>query len=308
MLNELDKPEIKNEIDKIDNNFNNIDTEKMNKYKESKFFMKIYEIKKMDNIIPKKEIEYFEQAENDFNKLKILFEKEKWYDEIPYQLLIDCFKCIKNKKRENLRNELMTLINIFEIKEFNDLKIHSLLFGLLSFCQKEEILLVAKNLNNLIIELEAVHTDLFKEFTQTRNSLLIKFDYDKIIHLGKIMEHFGFDILDPDENDRDYIDILLNNFADGSFKFITNIDNNHIKKFEELLSKSEDKSITNNNIQEMFKCSNFIHGLGVIKGIKNDKDLIKEFINEVQRTKNIKESFRNYSKCSEKILKLFNKK
>ena len=308
MLNELNKQEIKNEINKIDKNFNKIDSEKMNKYKESKFFMKIYEIKKMDNIIPKKEIEYFEQAENDFNKLKILFEKEKWCDEIPYQLLIDCFKCIKNKKRDNLRNELMTLIKIFEIKEFDDLKIHSLLFGLLSFCQKEEILLVAKNLNNLIIEFEAVDTELFNEFTQIRNNLLIKFDYDKIIHLRKILEYYGFDILDPDENDRDYIDILLNNFAEGSFKFIANINDNDFKKFEELINKSEDKSITNNDIQEMFKCSNFIHGLGLIKGIKNDKDLIKEFINEVQRTKNIKESFKNYAKCSEKILKLYNKK
>ena len=188
----------------------------------------------------------------------------------------------------------MTLIKIFEIKEFDDLKIHSLLFGLLSFCQKEEILLVAKNLNNLIIEFEAVDTELFNEFTQIRNNLLIKFDYDKIIHLRKILEYYGF--------------ILLNNFAEGSFKFIANINDNDFKKFEELINKSEDKSITNNDIQEMFKCSNFIHGLGLIKGIKNDKDLIKEFINEVQRTKNIKESFKNYAKCSEKILKLYNKK
>ena len=308
MINEIDKPEVKNEIDEIDKTFNKIDSEKMNIYKKSRFFIQIYEMKRMDNIIPKKESEYFEQAENDFNKLKLLFENEKWYEVISEQLLIDCFKCIKNKKRDNLRNELITLIKIFQIKEFDDLKIHSLLFGLLSFCQKEEILSVSKNLYNIIIELEAVSTDLFKEFTQTRNDLLIKFDYDKIILLGKILEYYGFDLLDPDENDRDYIDILLNNFAEGSFKFIADINDNDMKKFEELISKSEDKSITNNDIQEMFKCSNFIHGLGVIKGTKNDKDLIKEFINEVQRTKNIKESFKNYAKCSEKILKLYNKK
>ena len=308
MINEIDKPEVKNEIDEIDKTFNKIDSEKMNIYKKSRFFIQIYEMKRMDNIIPKKESEYFEQAENDFNKLKLLFENEKWYEVISEQLLIDCFKCIKNKKRDNLRDELIILIDIFQIKEFDDLKMHSLLFGLLSFCQKEEILSVSKNLYNIIIELEAVSTDLFKEFTQTRNDLLIKFDYDKIILLGKILEYYGFDLLDPDENDRDYIDILLNNFAEGSFKFIADINDNDMKKFEELISKSEDKSITNNDIQEMFNCSNFIHGLGVIKGTKNDKDLIKEYINEVQRTKNIKESFKNYAKCSEKILKLYNKK
>ena len=308
MINEIDKPEVKNEIDEIDKTFNKIDSEKMNIYKKSRFFIQIYEMKRMDNIIPKKESEYFEQAENDFNKLKLLFENEKWYEVISEQLLIDCFKCIKNKKRDNLRDELIILIDIFQIKEFDDLKMHSLLFGLLSFCQKEEILSVSKNLYNIIIELEAVSTDLFKEFTQTRNDLLIKFDYDKIILLGKILEYYGFDLLDPDENDRDYIDILLNNFAEGSFKFIADINDNDMKKFEELISKSEDKSITNNDIQEMFNCSNFIHGLGVIKGTKNDKDLIKEYINEVRRTRNIKECFKNYAKCSEKILKLYNKK
>ena len=307
-MNEIDNPEMKKKIDEIDKNFNQIDLEKMNKYKKSKFFLQIYKTRKMDNIVPKKESVYFEQAENDFNILKLLFEKEKWYEEIPTQLLMDCFKCIKNKKRENLRNELLILIDIFKIKEFDDLKIHSLLFGLLSFCQKKEILLVAKNLNNLIIELEAVHTDLFKEFTQTINSLLSKFDYDKIVHLGKILEYYGFNVFDPDIDGRDFIDILLNNFSEGSFKFLANIDDNDIKKYEELVAKSENKSITNNDIQEMIKCSNFIHNLRVIKGKKNEKDLIKEFINKVQRTKTISESFKKFAKSSEKILKLLNKK
>ena len=308
MINEIDKPEVKNEIDEIDKNFNKIDLEKINKYKESKFFMRIYETKKLNNIIPQKEREYFEQAENDLNKLKILFESQKWYEEIPEQLIMDCFKCIKNKKRENLRNELKTLIDIFKIKEFDDIKMHSLLFGLLSFCQKEEILLVSKNLYNLIVDLEAVQTDMFKEFTEIRNSLLIKFDYDKIIHLAKILEYFGIDIIDPDEDDMIYIDLLLNNFAEGSFKFIANIDDNDINKFEQLISNIEDKSITNKDIQEMIKCSNFIRHLREIKESKKDEDLIKEFINEVQRTKTISESFKNFAKCSEKIPKLLNKK
>ena len=53
----------------------------------------------------------------------------------------------------------------------------------------------------------------------------------------------------------------------------------------------------------MIKCCNFIKSLGQIKGSKNDQDLIKGFINEIQRTKTISETFKNYAKCSEKILK-----
>ena len=304
MINEIDKPEFKNDIDEINNDFNKIDLDKMSKYKQSKFFMLIYETEKLNNIIPLKEKEYFEQAENDFNKLKLLFESQKWYEEIPAQLIMDCIKCIKNKKRNNLRNELNTLIEIFKIEEFDDLKMHSLLLGILSFFQKEEILLVAKNLYNIIIELEAIQTDLFKEFIKIRNNLLIKFDYKEILNLAKILEYFGLNIIDPDENDIIYIDLLLNNFAENSFKFLANIDDNDIKTYEELINNNEDKSINNDDIKEMKKCSNFIRSLGQIKGSKNDQDLIKEFINEIQRTKTISESFKNYAKCSEKILKL----
>ena len=118
------------------------------------------------------------------------------------------------------------------------------------------------------------------------------------------MEYFGLNIIDPDENDIIYIDLLLNNFAENSFKFLVNIDDNDIKTYEELINNNEDKSINNDDIKEMKKCSNFIRSLGQIKGSKNDQDLIKEFINEIQRTKTISESFKNYAKCSEKILKL----
>ena len=307
-INEIDKQELKNEIDLINNDFNKIDLEKMNKYKQSKFFMLIYETKRLNNNIPLKEHEYFEQAEKDLSKFKLLFQSQKWYEEIPEQLIMDCFKCINDNKKNNLRNELNALIDIFDIKEFDDLKMNSLLFGVLSFCKKKEILIIAKNLYNIINELEAIQTDIFKKFTKIRSSLLIKFDYNEILNLVKIFEYLGFNLLNPDENDMVYINLLLNNFSEDSFKFLANIDDNDIKTLEELINNNEDKSINNEDIKEMIKCSNFIHSLGQIKGNKNDQDLIKEFINEVQRTKTISESFKNYAKCSEKILKLLNKK
>ena len=306
-LNEIEKPEVKNEINEIDNIFNKVEEEKLNKYKESEFFKKIYKMKKLSDNLPKKESEYFTDAEKDFNKLKLLFELENWYEEIPEQLLKECFKCIKDKKRDNLRKELMSLIEIFKIEEFNDLKMNTLLFCLLSFCQKEEILLVAKNFKNLIIDLEAVQTDLFLELVQIENNLLIKFDFDKIIRLAKILENFGFNILDPDEYDSNYIDLFLIHFDEGSFKFIANIDDKEIKSMEEIVEKAKDASVNNNDIQEMIKCSNFIHIFGNIKEIKKDKDLIREFINEVERTKGIVDNFKNYSKCSRKIQEIFPK-
>ena len=307
MLNEIEKQEVIKEINEIDNIFNKVDQEKINKYKASEFFKQIYNMKKSYNNTSKKESEYLELAINDFNKLKLLFESQKWYEELQDQLIMECFECIKNKKRDNLRKELMTLIQIFEIEEFDDLKMNSLIFGLLSFCQKEEILLIAKNFNNIIIELEALQTDFFKELEQIRNGLLTKFDFDNITKLEKILEYFGFNILDPDEYDRNYIDLFLINFEEGFFKFIANVNDSEIKKLEQLVGKAEDILVNNNDIQEMIRCFNFIHNLGNIKGIKKDKDLIIELINEVQKTKGIVDSFKNYSKCSGKIQELLSK-
>ena len=303
-MNEIDKPEIKNMIDEIVHDFNGKELAEMNKYKKSQFFNQIFELIKLNNINPKKENDYFKFAQIKFNELKLLFQNQKWYDEIKEQLLLECFKVIKNQKRESIRNELVILIELLEIKEFDDLKINQLLFDLLSFCKKEEILLIAKNFYYLIIELEGIQTDLFKELVQIRNFLLEKFDLSKIVRLVKILEYFGLYVLDPDEYDRINIDLFLNNFEEGSFKFILNIDDNKIKILKELVNKQEDILINDKDIQDIVKCSDFIKNLGKIKEIKKDQDLIKELINEVQRKKDIVDNFNNYSKCSGKIQEL----
>ena len=307
-MNEIDNPEIKNKIDEIDTDFNKIELAKINKYKKSKFFNQIFEFTKLNNNnIPKKESEYFKLAEIKFSELKLLFQSQKWYEEIQEQLLLDCFKVIKSQKRENIRDELIIIIEIFQIKEFDDLKINQLLFDLLSFCQKKEILLVTKNFYNLIIEFEAKQTDLFKELVQIRKVLLTKFDFNKLVRLGKILEYFGLYILDSDEYDRIIIDLFLINFDEGSFKFISNLEDNKIKTLKELVNKQKDKKINDEDIQEAINCSNFFQNLGKIKGIKKDQDLIKEFINEVQRKRDIINSFKNYSKCFGRIQGLFAK-
>ena len=63
-----------------------------------------------------------------------------------------------------------------------------------------------------------------------------------------------------------------------------------------------------NDIQDMNKCSNFIHNLGEIKGKKTDKDLITDFIKEVPKNKGIEAHFLNYTNNSGQIQELFSKK
>ena len=137
---------------------------------------------------------------------------------------------------------------------------------------------------------------------------MVKFDFNKIVRLGKILEYFWLYVLDLDEYDKNYMDLFFINFEKGAFKFIANLDNNKINTLKELIDKSEDKLVTYNDIQEMIKCSDFIKNLGKIQGIKKTQDLIKEFINEIQRKKDIVDNFKNYSNCFGNIRELFAKK
>ena len=70
----------------------------------------------------------------------------------------------------------------------------------------------------------------------------------------------------------------------------------------------DDTLITNNDIQDMTKCSTFIHNLGQIKGKKTDVELIQAFINEVPKVKNISVHFLKYTNRSREIKELFSKK
>ena len=70
---------------------------------------------------------------------------------------------------------------------------------------------------------------------------------------------------------------------------------------------SDDSFVTNNEIQDMIKCSTFIHNLGEIKGKKDDKELIKAFINEVPKHKGIGAHFQNYANNAAQIQELLTK-
>ena len=94
MVNEIEKPEIKKEIEEIKNIISKKDFEKYSQLVNSLSFVNLFKENKLNNI-DKNEKEILEITEDDFNKLKILFENENWYNNIPESLIKECFKFIK---------------------------------------------------------------------------------------------------------------------------------------------------------------------------------------------------------------------
>ena len=57
-------------------------------------------------------------------------------------------------------------------------------------------------------------------------------------------------------------------------------------------------------IDDIKKCNNFFHNLGIIKGKKTDKELINDFIKEYSKMKDLALSFKNYINNFDKIKEL----
>ena len=307
MLNEIEKPDIKKEIDESHQIFEKEDYERKNKLIESQFFVQLYRTSKSNNVNLKKEKELFEQTENDFNRLKLFFETDKWSTEIPESIIKECLRSLKQEKSKKLKDELNTLKKIFQIKDFDELKIERLEKGITTFNQKEEIFLTSNSCMNFITELEAEQTEFYKNLDKIRKELQKNnITLGKIEEFGKNLEEHGLKVLQPKEEDRNYLNILHYTFSKkGSLKFIAKLTGDDIRTLQELVNISDDTFITNNEIQDMMKCSDFIRK---IKGQKTDSQLISDFIKAVPEIKNIAVHFLNYTNNANEIQELFSKK
>ena len=310
-LNEIEKPNVKNQVDEANQIFTKEEFEKMNKLKDSIFFKQLFRARKQNNALMKKDIEIFEITEKKFSQLKLLFISANWTKEIEESIIKECVRSIRNGKKNELIFELNRLKTIFRINDFGEEKLIGLEGGIKIFNEKEEIFLIANSCIYIIDELEAEHTEFYTELDKIREDLqtnrrgltLIKID-----DAGKTLKNFGLNIIDPTEDDRDYLNVLDCIFAKkGSIKFIAKLEINDIINLGELVNMSDDSFVTNNEIQDMIKCSTFVHNLGEIKGKKNDKELIKAFINEVPKHKGIGAHFQNYTNKAAQIQELFTK-
>ena len=161
-VNEIEKPEIKKEIEEIKNIFSKKDFEKYSLLVDSLSFINLLKAKELNNI-DKNENEILEITEIDFKKLKIIFDSENWYNKIPESMVKECFKFIKNSQVNVLNNELNNLQQIFGIKNFKNTDFEKLEKNILIVIKKEEIILTVNGCINLINELVVEKTDFYKE-------------------------------------------------------------------------------------------------------------------------------------------------
>jgi len=113
--------------------------------------------------------------------------------------------------------------------------------------------------------------------------------------------------MDSKKEDREYLDILqFLKEKKGSLKFLIELTGEDCRTLQELVTERDEAILSNHEIQDMMKCNEFIQNL--IKEKKTDQEIIKDFINEVEKNKGISAFFKNYSINSGEISSLFDLK
>ena len=304
LLNEIKKPKTRKMIDEIHKILSNDEFNRMNILKNSLFFLQLIKARKYNNTT-KDDREIFEEANNDFNVLKLLFEDICRIEEIPKSIMMECLKSLKNKKNTSLENEITTLIKIFQVKDFDENKILTLKGIIEIYYKKEKIFLTTNISINFIEELEAEKTNFYKELNNIKQILSLNLNINKTENAGNVLEKFELKINNLEEDDKDYLIILecLYNQKD-LIKFIENIDEQYIKNIQEKKNKLNNYLLTNEEIEDLIECSKFIKSLGEIKGKKTDLELIQDFIKAVEKTKNISINFQNSAMNKDKIIQI----
>jgi len=279
---------------------------------DSLFFMQLYKVYKFKFIHFMTEEEIFQLTETDFNQLKLFFIDGEWSIKIPFPILKECFKSLNYKKKEALGKELRTLKKIFEIKNFCCNKELTLKGHIEIYKLKNEIELTTNSCIYFIDEFNAEKTEFYEELNKIKEELKINISLDKIEDLEKSLEKLGINVLEPKEEERNFLDILQCLYENRvSVKLLSKLNDKDINNLQSNLDKI---SFVNGNIQDIINCSNFIHDFFKEKKMKrkgkvkiNDKLLIEKFIKKVSETKNITQSFYNYSNIAKNVEKFFDK-
>ena len=152
-------------------------------------------------------------------------------------------------------------------------------------------------------------TEFFDLLDKLRDELQKNISVDKIIDNGKELEKYGINILNQNQEDKDFINILMSlYFKRGSLNFILKLTDDDCRHLQELVSESENTFLKGADIQDLIKCNNFINNLGDIEEATTDQELITILKNKVNETKNIAVHFIKYTNNWGQIKELFTQK
>ena len=306
-LNELEKERTKNDLNIMIQILPDLDEK--NDLKNSIFFMHFFNENKTNKKNQfKTDDEIFNNTKNDFESLRLLFEKD-WFHNIEKSIIEICYNAIKTLQKKEVEKEINFLKKYFKLENIEAILIEEITDQIMALSKKKKIFLTLKGCINFIEETKVKQTKFMEELEQFKSNLSDNITADKITLCGKQLEKYGINVLETKEEEQDYLNILHSLYQNkGCLEFVINLTNDDCRNLQELCSETENTFITVAEINDMEKCSKFMNNLIGDKTKTTDLELMTSFKQEIMKTKNIGVIFEQYANHFRQIKELFSQK
>ena len=274
--------------------------EKRSIMKKSLFFGTIYKIN--SQLYKDNDEKCINETELKFEQLKNMFCK-KGVHNLDKDILHICLNTIKGKKDEEITKEINILIDIFKEQIQNVYyNTKDLVDSMIILSKKDDIYNVAIALS-IFIQKTGAKTDKPNKIDKIITDLKDSNEEKLILEAIRTLNDYSIniDILYDNKElkgeNSNYLNILLKlKEQPDSITFLLKKSLDDCRSLQELVGEIDNGFLNTNDIIELEKCVEFMNKIGNEESLKSKKDIevIKLFINEVQKSKGIEAYFKRY--------------
>jgi hypothetical protein len=247
---------------------------------KSSFYLKIYEDKKQKI---KDEDFLIRETEKAFGDLKEIFTGN--VNTLSKNNLNICLNAIKGKSPDEIDKEIETLVNIFNINNYNKEQIRK---SMIILSKKEDIYKISLAIS-IFLEKIGSKGKLFDKLKEIINNLEKSNEEKVIVKAIDDLKTFKINIdIIYDEDNQNYLNILLKlKEQPEAITFLLKKTIDDCRSIQELVGEIDNAFINANDILDLEKCVDFINKLGSEQELKKAKDIdiIESFKNELEKHK-----------------------
>ena len=269
-----------------------------------------------------KEQNWIDKTEKNFKQLKIILNGDgiQALNKNDKGLLKICLEAIKDKKKEEISNEIEIIIKLFEVN-ISDAQKDKIIDSLVVLSKKEDVIEISKAISLFINKLDLSKDDLWflvndiiKKSEDLYNDKLLN------IYINNLKKYdVDIDLLYEPDNYLNILLILKKN--PDSISFLIGKNQQVCKILEEAAFYNDNVLLNINNIKDFEECVKFINKLGyegnfkqmdsvkffksLQREVKKNKDIIlfiKKYINDYEELKNLFETKFDKSASSNYII------
>ena len=297
--------------DEEDFNFEELLEESKNlKYKDSCFFMAIYNSKKNIEAFEKSEDKiFFDSIEDYKNAIKeIINQKESKQPFFEINYVLEIMKEVQNPSNDLKKEINFISVEFVELEKDNYIK-KDLLNDLINFSNKDKISKLIQSIIYFIKSFDKIKniekTNFLENFEHVFNTLnSSEVSGDEIKEAIELLKKYDYDIKKETGLTKFY-ELLLG--KEEAITFIKTIKDRNldIRNLNEFIDESETSELQTSDIDNLLNVYSFFEKLMENKNIKTDENLLNIFKNNFLKEKNIDINIQNYLNTYGEIVQLY---